>query len=137
MLTLPDDHAAWRLVGAWIAARQRGEPHAIAALAVPDPARATELAADLDALARLSPGPLRTGATLEVDARARVVTPDHIDGLQITLRGATDSGPVVSSLTLARLERHGDAWRLAALFTPEERRYLDEPAFLQMLAARP
>ncbi|MCC6625705.1 MAG: hypothetical protein IT385_31005 [Deltaproteobacteria bacterium] len=136
MFTLPDDHAAWRLVGAWIAARQRGDPHAILTLAVDDARRAT-IVDDLDALVRLAPGPLRTGAELEVEARARRMDADVIEGLQVSLRGRTEAGPVPSSLTLARLERAPDGWRLAALFTDEERSCLAEPAFLQMLAARP
>ncbi len=133
---LPDDHLAWRVIGAWIAARQRGEPHAILTLTVDD-ARRDVVRADLDALVRLGGGPLRTGAELQVEARARHLAGDVINGLQVTLTGRTEGGPVVSSLTLARLERGADdSWRLAALFTDDERRCLEDPAFVQMMSAQ-
>jgi len=137
MITLPDAHPAWRLVGAWIAARQRGDVHALAAGGhLVDDARRAQLDADLAALAALAGGPLATGAELSVEAHARRVDADVIEGLQVRLVGTTASGPVVSALALARLERDpasdpaAPRWRIAALLTDDERRTLADPAFV-------
>ncbi|MFO0746763.1 MAG: hypothetical protein U1F43_13990 [Myxococcota bacterium] len=133
---LPDDHPAWRTIGAWVAARQRGEPRAVLGAWVVAGAR-ERVAGELELIAALDGKPLRTGAELLIEATARVVAPDHMIGVQITLTGQTESGPVVSGLTLARLERDADGvWGIAAIFDDDDRKAIADPGFARFLAQR-
>jgi len=129
--SLPDEHPAWRVVGAWIAARQRGEPESILTDWVVAAAR-DAVRADVAIITRLGGAPLRTGAEMVVEARG-MVAPDEVSGLQIITRGKSEGGEVVARLSIASLIDDGGVWRIAKLLSDDERRAVDDPAFARFL----
>lgn len=132
MKPLPDDHPAWRVIGAWIAARQRGEPRAILRDWVAAGYEAA-VAEDVELIATLGGEPLRTGGELVIGARA-VIDASAVDGLQIVLRGKTEAGEVVARLGIRRIVDDAGVWRIAALLTDDERRAAQDPAFRTFMA---
>jgi hypothetical protein len=137
-LPLPDDHPVWRLLGAWVATRQRGEPALIA------PHLASEaVLEDARAIIAAGGGPLRTGGELDVAATGRL----HACGTRITDLDVRLSGKrikeggeerIVSHLTLTEVCQVADGtWKIARLLDDAGRALLSDPAFLRFLTTAP
>jgi len=134
---IADEHPIWRLIGAWIAARQRGDAEAIRPFVLADPARAEGVLADARALIEKGGGPLKTGAELDVEAKAR-----HDDDgktlreVAITLKGKVeDPEPrtIVSRLFIAEAVDEGGQWFIASLLDASSRAVLADANFLTLL----
>jgi hypothetical protein len=142
---LPDDHPLWRLVGAWIATRQRGDAALIAPHVVADEALADEVQADARRVIEAGGGPLRTGAELDVTATARLYPDGRATDLDVRLAGRLMAGDgagtetrLVSHLTIAEAVDTGESgWKIARLLDAQSRALLADPAFARFLADRP
>lgn len=136
-VALPDDHPAWRVIGAWVAARQRGDARAVLDAWV-DPASRAEVEADIVRMLALDPRPLRTGAELTIEATVAAASEAELLDVQLMLRGRVEAGPVVSRLGLARLVKDLDGvWKIGALFDAADRQAMSHPAFARLVAERP
>jgi hypothetical protein len=130
---LPDDHPVWRVIGAWIATRQRGDAALIRSHAVP--AAADAVVADAAAIIAESGGPLRTGAELDVEARGRFRDEGRrLVDLDVRLAGRVESPSgdkeeVISHVAIAALVETPDGWRIEALLDEATRAILGNPAF--------
>jgi hypothetical protein len=143
---LPDDHPLWRLVGAWIATRQRGDADLIAGHVVADAELAGEVLADARRVIEAGGGPLRTGAELDVAVTARLYPDGRATELDVRLAGRLLGGDgasgeetrLVSHLTIAEAVDAGErGWKIARLLDAQSRALLADPAFARFLADRP
>lgn len=130
---LPDDHPVWRVIGAWIATRQRGDAQLIRGLALPE--AADGVVADAAAIIAESGGPLRTGAELDVEARGRFRDEGRrLVDLDVRLVGRVEGEggakeEVVSHVAIAALRETDEGWRIEALLDDATRQILENPAF--------
>jgi hypothetical protein len=136
---IADDHGVWRLIGAWIATRQRGDAELIrpfAAAGVAD-----QVVGDAAQLMREGGGALATGGELDVSARAR----QSADGavmreLDIVLTGRVTGADGadetrVSHLAIAEVALDADdgQWRITALLDDAARRLMALPDFARFM----
>jgi hypothetical protein len=135
---LPDDHPVWRLLGAWVATRQRGDADLIA------PHLGSEaVLADARAVIAAGGGPLRTGGELDVEATGRLhPCGTRITDLDVRLVGKrlTEDGEtrIVSHLTLMEVGKDSDGgWKIVRLLDDAGRALLSDPAFLRFLTTAP
>jgi|GEM_PF-6914584 len=145
---LADEHPAWRVIGAWIATRQRGD----AELIRPHAANGAgdTVVADAAALIAHGGGPMRTGAELDVEVQARPSTDGtQLMQLDIRLVGSVDDGQahdhshghdhkgeltkLTSHLSITSLVREGEVWKIGALLDETSRGLLTDPAFMSFL----
>lgn len=135
--TLADDHAVWKLIGAWIATRQRGDAALIRPFAIAT--EAERVVADAEALITHGGGPLRTGAELDVVATARFSTDGRtLREIDIRLDGRVEKPghepeKVVSRLVIAEAVADGDMWKIMHLLDDAARGLMHNADFLRFI----